>query len=158
MTTRTITVDKASPAEFQEILDVINRLNKESMSQIIPPEHFLDPFLTMEQLVKMSTVMDFYVHWREEVIIGVSSFGKRNDTTAWIPLLYVLSEYQRQGIASAMASHLETMAKELGYNTIQLETDDQAEWALSFYRNRGYVIVEKEPNPWGFHVWLEKKL
>ena len=106
----------------------------------------------------MSAFMDFYVHKKEEVIIGVSSFGKRNDSTAWIPLLYVLSAHQRQGIATSMVSYIENIAKELGFNKIQLETDDQAEWALSFYRNRGYVIVEKEPNPWGFHVWLEKKL
>ena len=128
------------------------------MSQIIPAEHFLDPFLTMEQIEKMSTFMDFYIHRREEIIIGVSSFGKRNDTTAWIPLVYVLSEHQRQGIASAMVSYLENLAKELGYNKIHIETDNEAEWALSFYRNRGYAIIEREPNPWGFHIWLEKQL
>ena len=158
MASHEITIDKASPDDYQEILDVVNRVNKEAFGEIIPPEHFLDPFLTMDQLEKMSTFMDFYVHKKEETIIGVSSFGKRDETTAWIPLVYVLSEHQRQGIASLMVSYLENKAREMGYRKIHIETDNDAEWALSFYRNRGYEIAEREPNPWGFHIWLEKQL
>ncbi|MFW9788586.1 MAG: GNAT family N-acetyltransferase [Candidatus Thorarchaeota archaeon] len=156
--TQSIKFTPAEPADLEEILTLINTINREWYSKIIPEEHFLDPFLTRKQFDEMAKVMEFYIHKKRGRIVAVGSFGTRNEDTAWIPLMHVHSKYQRQGIGSALLSFLEKKAKHLNFTKVRLETDSDAEWAVSFYKKHGYSIFEKNKNPWGYHVWLEKVL
>ena len=149
---------KAEDADLDEILVFVNEINNEWYSKIIPAEHWYEPFLTKKQFQEMSTFMEFFVYRREGHIIAVGSFGTRDKKTAWIPLMYVRSDSQRKGIGSSLMYYLEEIAKQRDFGKIQLETDSEAEWALNFYRKHGYSIFKKDKNPWGFHVWLEKKL
>ncbi|TFG06427.1 GNAT family N-acetyltransferase, partial [Candidatus Thorarchaeota archaeon] len=64
----------------------------------------------------------------------------------------------RMGIGSSIMRFLEKKAKSLNFESIQLETDSDAKWAINFYRKHGYSIFQKDKNPWGYHVWLEKSL
>ncbi len=143
---------------MDEILSLINKTNHEWYIRIIPEEHWTEPFLTRTQIDKMATFMDFYVLRQEEEIIAVGSFGTRDESTAWIPLMYVRTDFQRKGIGSFLMVYLEKMAKERNFEKVHLETDSEAEWALKFYRKHGYSIFKKDKNPWGYHVWLEKHL
>jgi ribosomal protein S18 acetylase RimI-like enzyme len=106
----------------------------------------------------MATFMEFFVLRRDGQIIAVGSFSSRDEKTAWIPLMHVLSKYQRMGIGSSLMRFLETKAKSFKYKKIQLETDSEAEWAINFYTKHGYSVFQKDKNPWGYHVWLEKSL
>lgn len=145
-------------SDLDEILLLINTLNREWLSKIIPKEHYREPFLTRKQLDEMATFMEFFVHRRESQIIAVGSFSTRDKETAWIPLMYVHSKYQRKGIGSSLVRFLEKKAKDLNFTKIHLETDSEAEWAVNFYKKHGYSIFKKDKNPWGYHVWLEKTL
>lgn len=150
--------EKSDADELDDILSLVNTLNREWMSKIIPKEYYREPFLTKEQINKMSTFMDFYVLKQEEEIIAVGSLGSIDENTAWIPLMYVRSDFQRQGIGSALMVYLEKMAKDLNFEKVDLETDSEAEWALKFYGKHGYSIFKKDKNLWVYHVWLEKHL
>ncbi|MFX1369077.1 MAG: GNAT family N-acetyltransferase [Promethearchaeota archaeon] len=150
--------EPAADSDLDEILSLINTLNREWFSKIIPKEHFQEPFLTRRQLDEMATYMDFFIHRKEGQIIAVGSFGSRDDETAWIPLMHVHSKYQRKGIGSALMRFLEDMAKSLNFTRIHLETDSEAVWAVNFYRKQGYSIFKKDKIPWGYHIWLEKVL
>ena len=153
-----IEIEKAKEADIDEILVFVNEINKEWYKKIIPAEHWYEPFLTRKQFQEMSTFMEFFVHKREGDIIAVGSFGTRDKDTAWIPLMYVRSDNQRKGIGSSLMYYLEEIARQGEFRRIQLETDSEAEWALNFYRKHGYSIYKKDKIPWGYHVWLEKKL
>ncbi|MHA1479947.1 MAG: GNAT family N-acetyltransferase [Candidatus Thorarchaeota archaeon] len=149
---------KAEDTDLDEILSFVNEINREWYSKIIPAEHWREPFLTKEQLQKMSTIMEFFVHRKEGSIIAVGSFGTTDEETAWIPLMYVRSDSQRKGIGSSLMYYLEEIAQQKKFRRIQLETDSKAEWALNFCRKHGYSIFKKYKNPLGYHVWLEKLL
>ncbi len=144
--------------DIDEILSLINNTNREWYRTIIPAEYWTEPFLTMDQLQKMSTSMEFYICRHNGAIIAVGSLGNRNETSAWIMLMYVQSAYQRRGIGSVLIKHMEQLAIERGYAECVLETDSKAEWAIDFYKKHGYSVFKKDRNPWGFHVWLKKSL
>ena len=154
----TIELVKAEAADLDEILVFVNEINREWYSNIIPAEHWFEPFLTKEQLQEMSESMEFFVHRHEDSIIAIGSFSITDEETAWIPLMYVRSDSQRKGIGSSLMYYLEEIARQGTFRRIQLETDSKAEWALNFYRKHGYAIFKKDKNPWGYHVWLEKHL
>jgi ribosomal protein S18 acetylase RimI-like enzyme len=150
--------ETAADSDLGEILYLINKINREWYSRIIPKELYQDPFLTRKQLDHMATFMDFFVLRKDGHIIAVGSFSSRNENTAWIPLMHVHSKYQRMGIGSSLLRYLEKKAVALNFTKIQLETDSEAKWAINFYEKHGFSIFKKNKNPWGYHVWLEKPL
>ena len=127
--------EPAEESDLDEILSLINTINREWFSKIIPKEHFLDPFLTRKQFDEMARIMEFFVLRKEGQIIAVGSFGSIDEKTAWIPLMHVHSRHQRKGIGSSLISFLETKAKNLNFEKIHLETDSAAEWAIRFYKD-----------------------
>ncbi len=156
--TQQYTFDEAEDSDLDEILSLINTLNREWFSKIIPEEYYKEPFLTRKQLDEMATSMEFFVYREGGQIIAVGSFSSIDEEIAWIPLMQIHSAYQRRGIGSALMIFLEQKAKDLNYSKIHLETDSEAVWALNFYRKHGYSIFKKDKIPWGYHVWLEKAL
>ena len=150
--------ESATDSDLDEILSLINTINREWYSKIIPREYYHDPFLTRKQLDEMASIMEFFVLRKEGQIVAVGSFGSRDENTAWIPLMHVHSNYQRRGIGSSLLEFLERKANTLSFTKIHLETDSAAEWAINFYTKHGYSVFQKDKNPWGYHVWLEKSL
>ncbi|MFW9870640.1 MAG: GNAT family N-acetyltransferase, partial [Candidatus Thorarchaeota archaeon] len=142
--TLSIDFETAENSDLEDILSLVNTINREWFSKIIPKEYYHEPFLTRKQLDEMATIMEFYIHRRDCKIIAVGSFGTRDKETAWIPLMHVHSKYQRKGIGSSMLSFLEKKAKSHNFTKIHLETDSEAKWAVSFYKKHGYSIFKKD--------------
>lgn len=64
--------------------------------------------------------------------------------TERISLLFVDSEYQRKGIATALMSKVASELKMRGYDKIVLNSSPHG---LSFYKRFGFMVVEEEKNP-----------
>lgn len=65
-----------------------------------------------------------------------------------ISLLFVDSEYQRKGIATAMMSKIANELKQRGHDKIVLNSSP---YGLSFYKHFGFAVEEEEKNvdtPW----------
>lgn len=65
-----------------------------------------------------------------------------------ISLLFVDSEYQRKGIATAMMSKIASELKMRGYDKMVLNSSP---YGLSFYKHFGFTVEEEEKNvdtPW----------
>lgn len=65
-----------------------------------------------------------------------------------ISLLFVDSEYQRKGIATAMMSKIASELKMRGYDKIVLKSSS---YGLSFYEHFGFTVEDEEKNaytPW----------
>ena len=65
-----------------------------------------------------------------------------------ISLLFVDSEYQRKGIATALMSKIASELKMRGYDKIVLNSSP---YGLAFYKHFGFAVDEKEKNadtPW----------
>lgn len=61
-----------------------------------------------------------------------------------ISLLFVDSEYQRKGIATALMSKVASELKMRGYGEIVLNSSP---YGLPFYKRFGFTVVEEEKNP-----------
>jgi GNAT superfamily N-acetyltransferase len=150
--------EQSEEEDLEEILSLINTLNREMWINIIPKEYYKEPFLTLDQIENMATSMEFYVLREDSEIIAVGSFSTRDETTAWIPVMYVRSDFQRKGIGSDLLQFLEEIARGRNFMNINLETDNAAYWAVNFYEKHGYTTFKKDPNPWGHHIWMKKQL
>ena len=64
--------------------------------------------------------------------------------TERISLLFVDSEYQRKGIATALMSKIASELKMRGYDKIVLNSSPHGLW---FYKRFGFTVVEEEKNP-----------
>ncbi len=141
------TVRSARPEDLKEILNVINTTNRPFYKGIVPPERFKDPFRSDEELKEEFKRKDFYVCELEGQIVGVAAF--ETSTThltkvGTVTRMYVLPEFQRKGIGTALITEIEEKAKGEGIEEILIPTDPQASWAVSFYKLLSYSEID----PW----------
>jgi ribosomal protein S18 acetylase RimI-like enzyme len=101
--------------------------------------------------------MTFYVYEKKRCIIGTSALRIENDV-AEIHWIYVLPEYQRKGIGSALTRYLEDVASRIGIKQLRLVTFEKAFWAVKFYEKHGYVQIGKIERRWGHEVMMIKEL
>lgn len=142
-------IEKACPDDAEEILFVINASNREAYKNIIPKEYFRDPVLSREKLLEDFERMTFYVYRSEGRIVGVAALQIESGETGRIHWVYILPEYQRRGIGTALVTHLEWQAKEVGLRRLRLLTVEKARWAVNFYKGLGYYLAEKKSKDLG---------
>ena len=128
----TATLDHAA-----EILSVINTGNAEAYQGVIPKEHFREPVLSLEKLGQGFERMTFSVYKREGGILGVAALEVESEETGRLHWVYILPEHQRQGIGTALVTHLEGEAREMGLTKLRLLTIGRAQWAIDFYQKSG---------------------
>ena len=151
-------IEKAMLADLAEILEVINTSNRLAYQTIIPKDRFIDPITTYKELSDDFIRMDFYVYRREGKIVGVVALEAEKEDVARIRYVYILPNYQRQGIGTAILHHVEAIARESGLGKARLRAVEKAVWAIDFYWKRGYRIAERVEGPSGSDVFLEKQL
>ena len=80
-----------------------------------------------------------------------------DEWSPWVARLFVHPTYRGQGIADALMQHLETKARELGYEALYLTTSS----AEDYYRRKqnGWMEIERAKSPYiqGRYVPIMKK-
>jgi GNAT superfamily N-acetyltransferase len=102
--------------------------------------------------------MTFYVYRSNGSIIGVVTPNVESPDAGKVRWVYVLPGYQRRGIGTALVTHIERQARELGLSRLWLVTVEKVTWAVSLYQKLGYALSERIERPWGFNVRMEKEL
>jgi len=151
-------IELASLRDLQEILELINRSNREAFQGIIPREHFREPILTLDGLLRDFSRMPFYVYRREGRVAGVAALRQEDTASGTIRWVYILPEQQRKGIGTALVTFVEEEARKVGLHRLRLRTVEKAHWAVSFYHKLGYRLAKRLEVPWGYDVILEKDL
>lgn len=150
-------IEKAYFNDAEEILSIINTSNKEAYKNIIPKEYFKVPVLSLEELFGDFERMTFYVYKSTGRIVGVAALQIESEETGKLHWVYVLPEHQRSGIGTALVTHLERKAREMGLKRMRLRTIEKADQAVDFYRKLGYHLRDRIKLPWGFNVSMEKE-
>lgn len=151
-------IEEANPTDAEEILLVINTSNREAYKGVIPQEHFREPVLSLAKLLRDFERMTFYAYRSKGRIAGVAALEVEGAERGRIHWVYILPEYQRRGIGTALVGYVEQKAREVGLKRLRLLTVGRAAWAISFYKKLGYALSNKVERPWGFDVFLEKEL
>jgi ribosomal protein S18 acetylase RimI-like enzyme len=153
-----VRIEKATSDDAHRILFVINTANRNAFGRIIPIKYFKEPIITIEELEESLEKMTFHIHRHKGMVVAVAALSVENEDTGRIRWVYVLPKFQKQGIGTALVLHLERVARERRLRKTRLVTDDNAEWAIRFYKKLGYTLISRVSNPWGFDVWMEKQL
>jgi ribosomal protein S18 acetylase RimI-like enzyme len=90
--------------------------------------------------------------------VGVAALTEETQGVGRLRWVYVLPEFQRRGIGTALVSHLEERARAAGYDSMRLRTAEGADWAVSFYEKLGYTVTGRNPRPWGADILMERAL
>lgn len=151
-------IREACPSDAEEILLVINASNREAYKEVIPKEYFREPVLSLAELLRDFERMSFYVYNSEGKIVGVAALEIEGEERGRIHWVYILPEYQRKGIGTALVSYVEQEARKTGLKRLRFLTVEQAYWAVNFYKKLGYTLTERVARPWGSDVFLEKDL
>ena len=151
-------IERASEEHAKKILDVINESNRKAYKDIIPEEHFREPVLSIEELLQDFSRMSFYVYRHEREIVGVAALHVLDKDTGRIRWVYVLPEFQRKGIGTALVTYVEHEAERYGLKKLWLITAEKAYWAINFYNKLGYRQKGRIERPWGQDVIMLKKI
>lgn len=151
-------MEKASSKDTIEILALINKSNREAFRKIIPKDYFREPVLSLEELLGDFRKMNFYVYKYEGKIVGVAALHVESKDVGKISWVYILPEFQRRGMGTALIKYLECEARKIGLKKLWLRTVGKARWAVSFYEKLGYEIKGKTETPWGYNVTMEKSV
>ena len=85
----------------------------------------------------------FVVAWLDGVAVGCGALKPlRAPDVAEIKRMYTLPEARRRGISRALLARLESIAAELGYRRIQLETGTEQPEAMALYESHGWERIE----------------
>jgi len=72
--------------------------------------------------------------------------------------MWVHDEWRGAGLGSRLLRHLEDQARELGHDTVRLDTNAALPEAIGMYQRAGYRAIDRyNDNPWATH-FFEKRL
>ncbi len=100
------------------------------------------------------------VAYDNEIPIGCGCWKRVNQTTAEVKRIFVMPEYRRQGVASAIIRKLEGSIAQAGYCHIILETARTTSDSKALYLSLGYQEIDYFGSPAGAENCLcfEKKV
>lgn len=129
----------STAADFSSILTVINRA-AEAYRGVIPDECWHQPYMSDEQLEsEIADGVAFSVISIDGTIRAVMGQQQR-DRVVLIRHAYVAPEYQGQGLGDALLSHFSRQ----NIAPIMIGTWTDAHWAVRFYCNRGFRLLERQ--------------
>jgi len=86
----------------------------------------------------------FLVMTDKDQIIGTGAIRKLDETTCELKRLWLLFEYQGQGLGYRLIQDLLAFARERGYQRIRLETDrDNQRRAYNLYQRLGFYEIPR---------------
>jgi GNAT superfamily N-acetyltransferase len=109
----------------------------EAYRGVIPADRWHEPYMPRRELDdEIAAGVAFWGYENDGVLMGVMGFQPVRDVDL-IRHAYVLPSGQRRGVGSALLQHLQRMSK----RRILVGTWAAAEWAIRFYRRRGFEPV-----------------
>jgi N-acetylglutamate synthase-like GNAT family acetyltransferase len=153
-----MSVGRVNARDIESVLQVINRSNSDAYRNIIPPEQFKDPILTLDQLRKEFENTIFYAYRLENKPVGVAALRIDESETGIVRWVHVLPERRRKGVGTSLMKKIESEAKKMGLKKLRVAyVWEKAYWAKDFYTKLGYKKKEKVALPWGDHAYIYEK-
>lgn len=129
-------IRECGPRDREKIFQVINDAAR-AYEGVIPEDCYRRPYMSMEELRREMNTITFYGYWKDNELVGVMGIQLFSDVTL-IRHSYVLPEYQRKGIGSALLNHLLRMAST---TKVLVGTWGDAGWAIRFYQKHGFKLL-----------------
>ena len=117
------------------ILKIMNK-SASAYKGVIPEDRYHEPYMSREEFREEVRQMAFFGYEAEAGLLGVVGYQPVKDVTL-VRHLYVLPEYQRNGIGGQLLQHVVDVAST---RLILVGTWVAAEWAIRFYEKHGFKL------------------
>lgn len=148
----TIQVEKPNKKPIAELVEQLD----EYLMSLYPPEnnHLLD----IKSLMQPDVI--FLAAKEGDDYIGCGAIRIREKHYAEIKRMYVKPHARSKCVGYRILSNLQTIARQLGYKTLRLETATKQPAAIKLYEKFGFYKVSAfgEYKPNGDSVFYEKKI
>jgi ribosomal protein S18 acetylase RimI-like enzyme len=135
-----ITIRKCELKDLEQILFLENAFFKSEGYSYLTLRQFYD---VCHVLFKVAVIAE------NEVIGYTIACPKVNTSDAWILVLMVAPNYQRQGVGKKLTSHLLTELKEMQVQRVFLTVSPENKRAINLYATIGFELLFNEPNYFG---------
>ena len=122
--------------DAQRMYFIINKA-AEAYEGVIPADRYHQPYMLMEELTGEMERVTFYGWEVEGELVGIMGMEPIKNIVL-IRHVYVLPEWQRQGIASRLLDHIKHLF--IG-SRLLVGTWADASWAISFYQKHGFSLL-----------------
>ena len=129
---------------FKKITNDNLELACKIQNEIFPEEDARENFIEQINKAPYRKEMDYRIVYLDETPIGVTGLYSYHEypTDAWLGWFGILKDYRKSGYGGKVLDMTIDMAKEKGYSTFRLYTDEFATDAHKLYESKGFV---KEP-------------
>jgi GNAT superfamily N-acetyltransferase len=121
------------------ILEIVNAA-AEAYRGVIPPDRWREPYMPMDELeAELAAGVAFWGYETDGALVGIMGMQPVRDVDL-IRHAYVAPASQRHGVGGALLERLTTGAT----RRLLVGTWAAADWAIRFYRRRGFEQVSPE--------------
>jgi len=129
-------IRRCTEADIDRVYLIVNEAARAYRGKI-PPDCYHNPYMPLEELKREFARMSFY-GWEEDGrLVGIMGIEPVKDVTL-IRHAYVLTSYQRRGIASRLLDYLKETVKT---PRLLVGTWADATWAIAFYEKHGFTLL-----------------
>jgi putative acetyltransferase len=128
--------------DFQHL---VTELDSDLAARYGEKQTFFDQFNQVEQITEVVVLTV------DGSPVGCGSIKRDGPTTSELKRMYVQPNHRGKGLGRVVVSALEAWARELGYETMILETGKNQPEAITLYQRSGYGII---PN-YGPYIGVE---
>lgn len=96
----------------------------------------------IENISRSCGSKNFFTAWAGQILVGTGGLIAESDTVVRIARMAVDNSFRRTGIGTQILNHLISVAKQRGFREVVLETTDNWEDAINFYKKNGFIAVQ----------------
>jgi len=122
--------------DAQRMYFIINKA-AEAYEGVIPADRYHQPYMSMEELKGEMERVTFHGWEVEGELVGIMGMEPIKNI-ALIRHVYVLPEWQRQGIAGRLLDHIKHL---FTGSRLLVGTWADASWAIFFYQKHGFCLL-----------------
>jgi putative acetyltransferase len=150
-----IEIRPVQPNEWMDAKRVVYRVAFVIFGGGRPLEEFITYHESIHELKDMDDIQKSYFEnggtflgmFQDGEMICTGALRRIDDGTCELKRLWLLNEYHGQGLGYRMLQELLTIARDMGYRRIWLETDPVAQSrALEFYKRSGFHEIPSYSN------------
>ncbi len=100
----------------------------------------------------------FVLLTNRHMALGCGGIQRHDASTAEIKRMWIHPGWRGRGLGARLLDHLESVARNLGYDAVVLDTNESLTEAVAMYGRTGYRAIERyNDNPYAHH-WFAKTL
>jgi N-acetylglutamate synthase-like GNAT family acetyltransferase len=132
-------IRRCNEADIELIWAIIND-GAQAYKGTIPADRWEEPYMSREKLRhEIADGVSFWGYEESSQLVGVMGIQTVQDVTL-IRHAYVRAGSQKRGIGAQLLSHL----RNLSTRPVLIGTWADASWAIHFYENHGFKVVEPQ--------------